>query len=79
MGKAQVPEHLCLADFPRIPNAHTIIGEKVSPFGDADLINNEIERYMNVTREDIREAARKYFVPSNRVSLTYLPKSNEKS
>ena len=48
-------------------------------FGDADLINNEIDRYMNVTREDIREAARKYFVPSNRVSLTYLPKSNEKS
>jgi len=48
-------------------------------FGDTNLINKEIDRYMKVTREDIREAARKYFVPSNRVSLVYLPKSNEKS
>jgi len=44
-------------------------------FGDANLINTEIERYMNVTREDIREAARKYYSKDNRVVLYYLPKS----
>ena len=43
-------------------------------FGDANLINNEIERYMKVTREDIRNAARKYFSKNNRVTLHYLPK-----
>jgi zinc protease len=44
-------------------------------FGDANLINTEINRYLAVTREDIREAAKKYLVPSNRVTLHYLPKS----
>lgn len=48
-------------------------------YGNTDLINTEIDRYMSVTREDIREAAQKYFVPSNRVSLTYLPKPSDKS
>jgi zinc protease len=44
-------------------------------FGDANLINTELERYMNVTREDIRRVAQKYFVKDNRVVLHYLPKA----
>ena len=44
-------------------------------YGDADLINSEIERYMSVTREDILAVAKKYLVPENRVKLIYLPKS----
>lgn len=47
-------------------------------FGDAALINTEIDRYMKVTREDIRKAAQKYLRKENRVVLYYLPK-NEKS
>ena len=43
-------------------------------FGDANLINTEIQRYMDVTREDIQRVANKYFIPSNRVVLYYLPK-----
>lgn len=43
-------------------------------FGDANLINTELDRYLKVTREDIREAARKYLNKNNRVSLHYLPK-----
>jgi zinc protease len=43
-------------------------------FGDAGLINTEIDRFMKVTREDIRIAAQKYFHAGNRVSLTYLPR-----
>ncbi|RMG81832.1 MAG: insulinase family protein [Bacteroidetes bacterium] len=45
-------------------------------FGDANLINTEINRYLAVTREDIQRVARKYFVPDNRVTLYYLPKTN---
>jgi len=44
-------------------------------FGDANLINNEIERYMAVSKEDIRRVAKKYLTPENRVTLYYLPKS----
>ncbi len=46
-------------------------------FGDANLINNEIDRYLAVTREDIQAAAKKYLVKTNRVTLHYLPKSLE--
>lgn len=46
-------------------------------FGDANLINNEIDRYLAVTREDIQAAAKKYLVKSNRVTLHYLPKTQE--
>ncbi len=46
-------------------------------FGDTDLINNEIDRYLAVTREDIQAAAKKYLVKNNRVVLHYLPKSLE--
>ena len=43
-------------------------------FGDANLINTEIERYMKVTREDIRRVANQYFNKNNRVVLYYMPK-----
>jgi zinc protease len=42
-------------------------------FNDAGRINTEIDRYMEVTREDILGAAQKYFNPENRVVLYYLP------
>ncbi|MAC96794.1 MAG: peptidase M16 [Flavobacteriales bacterium] len=48
-------------------------------FGDANLINTEIDRYMKVTREDIKEVANKYFKKENRVVLYYLPKGEDKS
>lgn len=46
-------------------------------FGDANLINTEIERYMAVTREDIKRVANKYFIKDNSVTLEFLPKSME--
>ena len=44
-------------------------------YGDANLINSEIDRYMLVTKEDIKRVAKKYLNPDNRVTLYYLPKS----
>ena len=43
-------------------------------YGDANLINDELKRFMSVTREDIRAAAKKYFNPNQRVVLYYLAK-----
>jgi predicted Zn-dependent peptidase len=43
-------------------------------FGDANLINNELERYLQVSKEDILRVAKKYFTDDNRVVLYYLPK-----
>jgi predicted Zn-dependent peptidase len=46
-------------------------------YGDANLINTEIQRYMKVTREDLKRVANKYFTKENRVVLYYLPKSSQ--
>lgn len=44
-------------------------------FGDANLINIEIDRYKKVTREDIKRVANEYLTKENRVVLYYLPKA----
>lgn len=46
-------------------------------YGDAELINDEVTRYMSVTKEDIQRVAKTYFTPENRVVLYYLPKASE--
>lgn len=53
------------------------LAEYETLYGDANLINEEIGRYMAVTREDIRNAAKKYLVEENSVVLYYLPKPNQ--
>jgi zinc protease len=40
--------------------------------GDASLINSEIERYLAVTKEDLKNAANKYYTKENRVVLYFL-------
>ena len=46
-------------------------------FGNTNLINTEIDKFMKVTREDIKRVADKYLTRDNRVVLYYLPKSLE--
>ena len=47
-------------------------------FGDANLINTELDRYNKVTREDIQNVAKKYLNKDNRVVLYYVPKTAAK-
>jgi predicted Zn-dependent peptidase len=42
-------------------------------FGDAHLINTELDIYNSITPEDIRNVAKKYLNPNQRLELNYLP------
>jgi len=44
-------------------------------YGNTDLINDEIEIYQNITREDIKRVANKYLNKNQRLELDYLPES----
>jgi predicted Zn-dependent peptidase len=69
------------ADFIRSNNSVAGIAESLANyetyFGDANLINTEIERFRKVSRQDILDVAKKYFVKDNRVVLYYLPKAQK--
>ncbi len=47
-------------------------------FGDTNLINTEIDIFRSITREEIREVAKKYLNPNQRLVLEYLPESQKK-
>jgi predicted Zn-dependent peptidase len=49
-------------------------------FGDANLINTEIEKYYSLSKQDLMNAAKKYYTPDNRVVLYFMndPKLSEK-
>ena len=42
-------------------------------YGDIHLINNEIDIYHSITREEIRTVAKKYLNPNQRLLLDYVP------
>ena len=47
-------------------------------YGGAGVINEELEKYLSVTREDIQRVAKKYLTQDARIILKYLPKEEEK-
>lgn len=42
-------------------------------YGDVNLINSEIDIYRSITREEIRDVAKKYLNPNQRLILDYIP------
>ena len=44
-------------------------------YGDIDLINNEIDIYRSISREEIQLVAKKYLNKNQRLELNYLPKN----
>ncbi len=51
------------------------LAEAKTFFGDADEVNNELDKYNRVTRADIQRVAQEYLGKNGRVVLYYLPKS----
>jgi len=46
--------------------------------GNTNRINTELELVMSITKEEIREAAKKYLAKNRRVVIDYLPESQKK-
>ena len=46
-------------------------------YDDVNLINNEINIYRSITREEIQAVAKKYLTPNQRLELEYLPEVKE--
>ena len=46
-------------------------------YGDINLINTEIELLHSITREEIREVAKKYLNPNQRLLLDYIPSTEQ--
>lgn len=44
-------------------------------FGNPDFVNTELDKYLNVTKEDISRVAKKYLDTDKKVVLVYLPKN----
>ena len=48
-------------------------------FGDANLVNEQLSRYLEVTADDIQAVARAVFRADNRAVLTYVPRTQEEA
>ena len=46
-------------------------------YDDVNLINNEIDIYRSITKEEIQAVAKKYLNPNQRLILEYLPKKDD--
>ncbi|MHA7841972.1 MAG: M16 family metallopeptidase [Winogradskyella sp.] len=46
-------------------------------YDNVNLINDEIKIYRSITREEMRDVAKKYLNPNQRLILEYLPKKND--
>ncbi|WP_299683500.1 pitrilysin family protein [uncultured Tenacibaculum sp.] len=46
-------------------------------YGDTNLINTEIDIFRSITREDIRNVAKKYLNPNQRLVMEYLPEQKK--
>lgn len=46
-------------------------------YGDINLINKSLDIYKSITREEIRNVAKKYLNPNQRLRLEYLPESDK--
>lgn len=46
-------------------------------YGDVNLINTQLDLYRSITRQEIKDVAKKYLSPNQRVEIQYLPKKDE--
>jgi predicted Zn-dependent peptidase len=47
-------------------------------YDDVNLINDQLDLYRSITREEIRDVTKKYLSPNQRIEIEYLPKKDDK-
>jgi len=60
-----------------IANRANTLARNYTYFKDANRINTDLDKYLSVSKEDLRRVANEYFRTDNRVVLYYLPKTSE--
>ncbi len=70
--KAQL-ETEAIMDNGRIAGVASNLATAYTMLGSTELVNSELERYLNLTSEDLKQAATTYFTKQHRVVLHYLP------
>lgn len=70
-------ENRVVSSYASVAGIASELAEAKTFYGDANRINQKLEEYNKVTREDIQRVAKHYFDKNGRVVLYYLPKSAE--
>ena len=70
--KAQL-ETEAIMDNGRIAGVAGNLATAYTMLGSTELVNTELDRYLNLTSEDLKQAATTYFTKQHRVVLHYLP------
>ncbi|NQU88473.1 MAG: insulinase family protein, partial [Mariniphaga sp.] len=70
-------ENQVVTDNSTIANRANTLARNYTYFKDANRINTDMDKYLAVTRDDLKRVANEYFRKDNRVVLYYLPKSSE--
>lgn len=60
-----------------IANRANTLASNYTYFKDANRINTDLDKYLAVTKEDLKRVANEYFRTDNRVVLYYLPKTSK--
>jgi len=76
--KAQT-ENAVVSRFASVAGIAESLAEAKVYYGDANEVNQEMERYNKVTKEDIQRVAKQYLDKNGRVVLHYLPKGAQPS
>ncbi len=71
-------EYSIASDLSSMRKVTEYLANNYTYFKDAGRINRELDFYSGITREDLRDIAKKYFAKNNRVVLYYLPESEKK-
>lgn len=70
-------ENQIVASNQRLASRAENLATNYTYFKNSELINKELDKYLAVTREDLKRVANQYLVPSNRVVLYYMPKNSK--